>query len=81
MFVRIFVTECIYKSRGNNLVKSFPFFICKSVLANIFFWSRNIDFFMSNIQIATKNNRFLFFQFFYMHQKCWVPLFFTKRKS
>ena len=78
MFLWIFVTKCIDKSCSDDLIKSCAFFIGKSMLSHIFFWPRKIYFFMRNIEVPTKNNRFLFFQFFYMHQKCRIPLFFTK---
>jgi hypothetical protein len=48
--------ENIDESSPHEIRKSSSFFICKTVLATILFWSREVDFFVRDVQISAKEN-------------------------
>src|SRR3989344_4103281 len=55
--------KCIHESGVNEVLKSLPFFLSKSMLTLILLGIRQIIRRVRDIEITAKNHRFLFFQY------------------
>ena len=63
----------IDKSRIQKCLKATPLFVGKSMLADIWFGICEVNFLMSDVEIAAKQHRFRLLEPLHVRQKRWIP--------